>query len=251
MKAALIPAKGYYETALRSDYHLVLAQITDLDYWRMYNWLSDDHFIIVDNGAAEGGSVDDGDLLLRAAAVGADEVVVPDVMKDFKGTIERIDHFFAENETHQEDTSYMLVAQGENFTEVMKAVDYYVTRYPAATIGLPRHLITTLGNMRARAYVLSAIAERYGERPVHLLGVSANHLEEITWVSDRYPWVRGIDSSLPYNMAIEGVDLSEHTAAVSRPDRYFEEVREVNMDLLGRNIDTFMGWASGTEGARS
>lgn len=254
MKAALIPPKGCYHTALESDYHLVLAQLRyDKEYLNTYRQ-EPVGYIIVDNGAAEGATVCDEELMEAASLFRADEIVVPDVMQNAEATLQRAEEFM----TKFGDAEYrfMLVAQGRTRQEIEKCIKVYRRNWADAVIGLPRHLLETLNNLSARVSLLRHIEERYGQIEVHLLGTNPIHPVEVRRLAAQHPWVRGIDSSMPYNHTI-AEDLLELTDIVPspynlirRPEGYFSKEWHLGGRLLASNIETYMRWASGTEGTR-
>jgi hypothetical protein len=248
VRAALIPPKGYYKTATTSNYHLVLAQINDPEYFRTYAYLDDSHYVILDNGAAEGGSVSDKNLLSVAVAIGVDEVVVPDVIGDMQATIDRVDNFFKENEQFLGGAKFMAVAQGQAPSEIYRCLDHYWNNYPGIVVGLPRHLLTTFNLDRARIGILNHIErETEGQAQVHLLGTNPKWPSEIKHIANIYPWVRGVDSSMPYNWTMARNELGDE-GTVARPENYFTEERDLDSALLEHNVNTYMRWASGTEG---
>jgi hypothetical protein len=247
MKVALIPPKGYYDYR-ESDYYLLLAQIEDTTYRREYAGLPMKSYVILDNGAAEGKLVKDELLLQEAAHYGADEIVIPDVMYDGEATLERAREFILSHDTS--GLHYMVVTQGKNLEEVLTTTSKILDEFPDATIGIPRHLITTCDNVMARYYVLQHIHERHGQtRKVHLLGTNATFPSEVKYLTAAHSWVRGADTSMPFNYAIAGKELNARTS-VERPEGYFDKVHKIDPELLEYNINTFMEWASGTEGTR-
>jgi hypothetical protein len=254
VKAALIPPKGYALTAMRSDVHLVLAQLTDVGYVDVYSDLPDDHYMILDNGAAEGGSVSDEKLLDVAAKYGADEIVVPDVMKDYKATLERKEAFFKTARLTGTGVKFMAVVQGQKLEELRQCVDDYIDDDRVDVIGIPRHLITTLSDPYARARLLTYIEGRYGGAQVHLLGTNPAWPSEIQLLAQECTWVRSCDSGMPYYYTIAGerLDAPEaERAHVGRQNDYFTYKHDLYSYLLNANIDTYLEWASGTEGTRS
>jgi len=253
MRVALISPKGLYKWAEKSDYHLALAQIEDNDYFVVYGYLSDDNYIIMDNGAAEGKTVTDHQLVTSAVRMTADEVVVPDVMCDFKGTMMRAQQFFGQSSwldlpVH---TRYMRVVQGTTLDEAYRCVDEHMLHSLDAVLGIPRHWIATVDRRTARAQILQYIWDNYGnEAEVHLLGTSYLWPREVYYIARNFPWVRGVDSSMPFNYTIAGEKL-EDLRPIKRPDNYFDYIHNVDEGLLEYNINTFKEWASGTEGAGS
>lgn len=250
MRAALIPPKGYWNTICESDIHLALAQIEEPDYIRQYAAIPSGHHLIVDNGAAEGNMVPDARLIQRAIAWSADEIVVPDVMQDYAGTLQRVEHFM---ENHHHDListmKLMFVVQGTRMQQLRDCVDKFV-QYPNAVLGIPRHLLTTLDDKDARKRVLDYIHLKYPGQDVHLLGTNPDYPAEIQSIARIHPWVRSCDSSMPYNYTILGLRLGERSGIV-RPKNYFEHVHYLDHKLLQMNILTYQEWARGGEGAWS
>lgn len=258
MRAALIPPYGFFDYARKSDIHLVLAQVTNPTYQRIYSLVPDEDYIIVDNGAAEGQPVTDDELLRAAANYGANEIVVPDVMQNGYETAERALRFFRDNDfsTWQQGTRFMLVGQGTTLTEVARCFDRLIaiasTCNVAYTLGVPRHLLTTLDDRFARHKILGLIASDYGDRNVHLLGTNSIFPNEIRRIAEDFPWVRSVDSSMPFNYTIAERRLSDLEPGINRPKGYFEDQIYIDQfSLLDENIATYLGWASGTEGTGS
>jgi hypothetical protein len=250
MKAALIPPVGYYETALVSNYHLMLAQVDDPEYRKMYAALGSDHYVILDNGAAEGGSVDDKELLEVAEQVGADEIVVPDNVGDMMGTWNRVDAFFEDHDLVP-GVKYMVVAQGRTMRQVQDCIKHYLLKYPECVIGIPRHLLTTLDDVFARFRLIGWMENTFGtNHEVHLLGTNSVWSSEVRYLAGMHPWVRGIDSSMPYNYSMAHATLHDGDK-VQRPDHYWDVRRKIHPHLLDSNIATFLGWAHGTKGTWS
>jgi hypothetical protein len=256
VRAALIPPKGYYETALKSDYHLVLAQVvrSDDEYRRMYEGVSSDHYVILDNGAAEGEIVSDDELIRTAVRLGVDEIVLPDVIGDYVATISRAEKFLDE-QPHNGAFGFMGVVQGNNQAELRKCIDDYGAMQEVRAIGLPRHLLNLLSSDLGRICLLQYLERDYGDPKgypfaVHLLGTNPTWPNEIETIAKTHSWVRGVDTSMPYNWAIAKNTLGP-VAIVDRPENYFTARRDIDEKLLNENIGIYMGWASGTKGTGS
>jgi hypothetical protein len=260
MRAALIPPKGLYDTAMQSDIHLVLAQHTMTDYVvnYMYN-VGDDDFVIVDNGAAEGNMVSFETLLQRAYAYGAEEIVLPDVIGDFSNTMLLVEHSLVQ---WKQSAVYgglkfpqaMAVVQSNGASSEWQDCIRFFERFPQiTTLGIPRHFVDKDKWMRHQ--VLSWIKGHDLDKrfQVHLLGTNPKFPAEVSVLAKDHSWVRSVDSSLPYNYAIAGqpLDAMPRKEPIGRPDGYFTEERKYDQDqraLVIDNINTFMRWASGTEG---
>jgi hypothetical protein len=253
MRAALIPPKGYFDTALLSDYHLILAQIKDPLYIATYvNDGTDDDFLILDNGAAEGGSVSDEELLRVAALYGVDEVVVPDVIGDFRETIERCKGFMSTYGVHVEtgdSIGFMGVLQSNGAKgDWLACIDEYSKHASIKTLGIPRHFVDKDPYMRLM--VCEYIKQNdLGERfEVHLLGTNAKFPAEIKMLAKEHDWIRGVDSSMPYNYTMDGKQLKHMRPGVTRPENYFEHYHvPMQQNLLTKNINTYLRWANDPE----
>jgi hypothetical protein len=254
VRAALIPPKGLYTTALASDMHLALAHLMgDKDYRHLYeNLISDHDYLILDNGAAEGSTVSDKYLLTIAFQLGADEIVLPDVIRDAEETIKRGKQFLqhmAESQIKPPNLMGVLQSTGPA-KEWQTCLEEFAKIDMVTTIGVPRHFVNYDKYMRHQ--VLTWINYWYKDRfQVHLLGMNSRFPSEVANISREHPWVRSCDSSLPYNYTIAGWGLSAVNRRVERPANYFDTVADVDTVLLYKNIDTYLGWAHAIKGTRS
>jgi len=255
MRAALIPPRGYYNYATRSDIHLVLAQVCDPTYVGVYQYdVSADDHIIVDNGAAEGQMVQPDILFEKAYLYGADEIVLPDVLGSADATIDAVDSFMKEYSKLIETAghSFMGVVQAQgDMGSVIKCIRHFADIPRIKTLGVPRHL-NTESDVWMRDRILTWIRNNGFDKRfrVHLLGTSPIFPSEILHIARRHPWVRSVDSSMPFNYTAAGVAL-DATTRVHRPEGYFERNWNLWSELLDKNIKTYMEWARGIEGTRS
>jgi hypothetical protein len=256
MEVCLIPPKGLESFALHSNTQLALAMPELLNNGAYVNVYDRAHrggdYIIVDNGEAEGVRVSPAELFYAARVLHANEIVIPDVIGDWYGTIQRAKEFFEDNPGLVEayDGNMMYVAQGKSRAHLEEAIRQAVQFDRITTIGLPRNLIKFTMNQTIRIDVANWVERAYGERfKIHLLGVSAGNLKEIKWASQYAGHIRSIDSSMPFNYAIQGRALSDAKDVmreVNRPDKYFERnwnAAAIRRALIIDNINTFKGWA--------
>ena len=248
MRAALIPPKGYFHTALRSDYHLALAQIRDPEYTALYANRKSSHYLILDNGAAEGEPVRDSTLVARAEQLGADEIVVPDVMGDASATVERARQFLEIKDDLRRYKLMGVVQSQGSLGEVIRCIQAF-DEMPITTLGIPRHLVDK--DKYFRYNVLNYLRGfNYDKRfEVHLLGTNPKWPAEICTIADIHPWVRGVDTSLPYNYAIAGKRLDGKNvpsgSEIRRPEAYFDKKQDIEFAILAENINTYLRWARG------
>lgn len=165
-------------------------------------------FTIVDNGAAEAEDepMSFSKLVYAAEYIDADEIVLPDVLRNSEETLRRTC-----------DTTVlrmvpprrrMIVPQGDSWQEwtaCLKDMRLFLGD-DFATIGLPKHLERLSGG---RGHALSHIVEHglHLRHHVHLLGVWAGPHEELSRLKANRNWVRGIDTGRPIACAQTGSDI--------------------------------------------
>jgi hypothetical protein len=208
VKLALIPPFSHLEDCWRTDYQLMLPHlIGNEDYAKTYLDLCADprQFVILDNGVAEGKHIDFKEILDIADHYGVDEVVLPDVMGDAVATMNAASRAIYVHGMHY-PVHYMYVLQGQTIEEVMFSARFALSFGSVRTLGVPRHLIETLDDKRARWRVVDLIMlhnwrQMHG-RKIHLLGMNQTAPREMEtaphWLKKR---VRGFDTSAPYNFA--------------------------------------------------
>lgn len=257
MDVALIPPRGLENYALSSRFHLALALPSLLlrkPYTEMYKRASRlGDYVIVDNGAAEGESASTEDILAAAGALKAHEVVAPDAIQNSRVTIEMVMQFTHHLEVNTINSyQVMAVPQGTTWKHFTKCVNVFAEQERVGTVGIPRHMPTTVGQTAARIDLANWIQNKHpGRFEIHLLGANPVWLAEIRMASKYAPHIRSVDSSLPFNYAIAGYRLEEQLAkghnheVVRRDPTYFatDWANRINTALLRSNIQTFMKWA--------
>lgn len=212
-------------------YHLVLAQyvLSDARYRSFYlNLHLQDHFIMLDNGAAENGhSIGIENVMKAADLIGSDEVVMPDVLDECNATIA---------------ATYAAL---KSVPERMRAVvpqgrDWADWEYCATTlVGMGCRTICVAKRYEAlpggRVHALEIIKKHKWHRlyDIHLLGCYRNPLREILDAANVTSWIRGIDTAAPISYAQSGDTLDYprwHSLEWDKPFNY--TVACVNMDLI-------------------
>ncbi len=243
MQVALIypPAllKRYGE---RTRYHLVLPHLYQEKRYRdFYRKRSDNgDYIILDNGAAEGFEFGNKHLYTIAKGIGAHEIVVPDTLGNANDTIAK---GLAFSRYTRDGYRYMMVAQGENAFESMKTIDFIATDSKFAyvtTIGIPR--LINRDDRHNRFKVANFIEKHDYNRAIeiHFLGAD-KHLDEVGYLAETGVG-RGIDTSAPVYMGLQGYVLANFDPYVPRPSNYFSMAR--NHQMVEKNIDTYLDWAN-------
>ena len=212
-------------------------------YLDFYQTRSDEaDFIILDNGAAEGFVYGAKHLFTLAEEVGASEIVIPDIMGDANDTLAQAQSFAR---YAKPDYQYMFVLQGKTAEEVMfclRALDNGNIFSYITTIGIPRHLYSINRYFR-QTLAEFMLHENFNLKfDIHFLGANAwmgevFRLAEI--VQDEIGF-RGIDTSLPIYMGLEGRDLMFDY--IDRPVDFFTRSDD-NEYQIKENIETYLKWA--------
>jgi len=249
MQVAFIPPKGLVHYAERGDIVMCLAQLlnneNDTQYTEAMTRLSKEKFLLLDNGANEGRALSNQALAEAARCVQADEVVLPDVLGNSKGTYAAATDFLKYSEKYS--VSYMGVVQGTTFEELHNLVDMYTMHSGITTLGLPRLLLDKFSQDSIRIDLAQGIEELYPKRfKIHFLGASSRWIKEPYFTAKYAPFVRSIDTSAPFNYGLEGVCIDRPSRPIDRPEDYFTK----RYALTGRttimhNIKVYKEWCNG------
>lgn len=243
MNVALIcPPHLLEKYATRTRYHLVLPHLFRSQKYLDFYRTRIDNFIILDNGVAEGHEFGAKHLHTLAGEAAVNEIVIPDTMGDANDTLAKAQYFAR---YAQPEYQYMFVLQGRDVQEVMfclnnldnGAMFSYVT-----TIGIPRHFHDIDKNFRVHL-AEHLIREAFNDKfEIHFLGASS-WMREVVLLAEAVQYIenfRGIDTSMPIYMGLEGLHIGEDTY-ISRPDNFFD--RTDDNEAVQGNIDTYLDWA--------
>jgi hypothetical protein len=253
MKLALIPPTGWGYFLHKRDYHLVLpTQLMSPEFATMFKGVRG--YKILDNGVAEGDPVGNRYLWNMAKAHSVSEVVIPDVLGALMRSIVTARAFFKYLEEPGVRDGYtrinfMGVAQGKDYMQVHECIRQY-RRLGIHTIGLPRHLCTTVAR-EARYQIVSEWRNNPGlnDGPIdfHLLGTNPAYILELRDYGRQFKHldVRGVDTSAPFTYALANARICDGEN-VCRPENYLglpsELVTDRVEDLVVRNIRTLEDW---------
>ncbi len=212
----------------------------------------DGDFLILDNGAAEGAEFGPPHLHTLAAEVEANEIVVPDALRDKTETIARAKHFVP---YMQPDYKYMAVLQGTTQQEVLSCLNFFDNApdmMGITCIGIPRVL-----NEIKRAFRLQftewLIAEQFHNKfQLHFLGASswtrevqalAATVEGLEVENMDSVGFRGIDTSMPIQMGLIGKNITDEAYEPHEGKTGFFEATRDRYSQVMRNIDYYLRWA--------
>lgn len=252
MKAALIPPKGLEDYILYSNFHLAIASSQCMQnpaYVSAYQEASRrGDYIVLDNGAADGGLVSNMELMTAAKLIGAHEVVAPDVFYKGPETVAKVQEFIAWMGSTYPSTKIMAVVQGTTIQELQYSVLAYSEEPRITVLGLPKHLLSTFDYKPIRLDFARWIKDLYGNRfAIHFLGTNPIWLKEIQ-AAEKYSSIRSVDTALPFNYALAEQDLLTTTVQLTRNPEYFDMdwSETVSERLVQKNIKTYLEWADAT-----
>jgi len=233
MKLAVISPPQCIHSVMKAQlgYHMALGQelVADEIYERIYTEFSyRGHYIIVDNGAAERADTSFHQIVLAASFVNADEIAMPDVLHDSRGTIKATRaaiHLVPEHKR-------MFIPQGVDWKDWKHCLKH-LSRLGGKSIGVPK-LLQGLTGGRVEALKIIYDLQLHNTFDIHLLGCNREPLKEIREILVRYDWVRGIDTGAP-------IAYAQHDNYISSPIRHsLDWNASCNKDIAEQNIQKMM-----------
>lgn len=245
MKLALIP--GSKGTSLVDfiglSYHLVLAQhvLADPKYEQFYKERHDQgDFILMDNGAAEEGTLSVEGLMYAARMIHPDEIILPDHLCDADATIKA---------TMDENVLALIpprkravVPQGNTIDEWLTCANYLVDELEFTTLCIPKHAERFPGG---RVSILNAIHKLnwHNYYNIHMLGIWGDPYHEPRKIAEAAPWVRGLDTAAPFAFAQAGLAIT--STGMEHISHSWNGV--VNKPLVISNVDALLYAMRGDE----
>lgn len=255
MELALIPPVALLDMTLQTTYQLALPHMfKDPWYEAHYKTLLAAQpigaHVILDNGAAESEHIDNLDLVRLINELHPVEFALPDVLADTDKTVAQAFHFMLDfADQIPSDVRIGYVAQGTTVKESVEGVRHIIESAVGDAIRvvyIPRLLLKESGSREARLEVARQLYVEFPELDLHLFGASVEWPQEVR-AAARMPWIRSMDTSLPFNYAInyELIDI-ETAGKINRPKDYFSlELDDRQTALSYVNVETFMEWARG------
>lgn len=178
-------------------------------------------FITIDNGLAENQQVSTQQLVEKANQVQADEIICPDKLYDYEGTVKMTNNFI-DNLSEKELTKYELMAvpHGKTKSEYMKCFKDLQDIIDIKTLGISKFDCVKLwskdndkdpiGDSRKRLFIDLQLYNLL-ENPLHLLGRGNSF--ELSFFHNN-PFVRSSDSCIEILCALHGIVLDDKLGLV-------------------------------------
>ena len=230
------------------------------------------HTVILDNGVWENHVSEGIETLVQVAEdlPNVREIVIPDSfdnMLETRTLCEKALKFLVSNGITNL-WRLMFVAQGKTVKEQLKQIQWALSIKEISTIGIPSHHQSPIDDIRDEA-VLHTINVALFNNPFidpkkkkkewHILGAPYQPYVLRRWTR-KYPWIRSIDSPLPYKLALLGIILNKRTTRVDvqkfkkqNPGffkNYFDIKTDVSPRLVHYNIQMIKQWTQRTSGAK-
>ena len=183
-------------------------------------------FLIMDNGLIEGDPRPIEELLQKALDVGAHELILPDVFRDSRGTLQAVEKASKYLEKQFGDdwpVGFMAVPQGETLEQWLSCAIMLLDNPVVSCIGVPKVLVDIAGR-DGRLRAIQELANRTGDiggRALHLLGCWRTPLEVSIIAKaveqEKIPEIRGVDSAIPYVYARAGIKINDDDRPDSEP----------------------------------
>jgi hypothetical protein len=246
--AAIVPEDGRAVlTAAGHSYHMVLGhEIVESTELREFYRNRSDHgdFIIVDNGVAEGSDVPFIDVVRAANEIGADEIILPDVIGDSEASLSAT--LNPDNYSLVEPMRRVVVPQAMSPQELVYAMTK-LHKIDFATIALNRGPKKECG---ARLWKLQELSRMnvLHKYHIHLLGVAQNPALDLARLSFAVPFIRSVDSAAPFAYAQAGLDLEDLTAASPHVGIEWDwPWRDEGLKMALSNFFKMRRWCSGAD----
>lgn len=271
MKAALIPPISGLDRFGNGNFHLLLSHLLkNRRYFRHYErQRRKGAYLVLDNSAHEFGAGDDPEVLMfNAVAIGAQEVVVPDVLENGPATVQMavdsLETWFEQKYNIKTlFPALMYVPQGKDFAEwedclkELVGLHLYLVRKQSyhrhLVIGLSKDYEVWPGGLFRLVEHLYNVRETLDRADikmhVHMLGWGRD-LWALEKIAKIHQWIRSTDSAKPFVYGLRKITLDPDQAPPkypTRPENYFNRrITEAQEEICMKNAVLYRAIASGS-----
>lgn len=251
MKAATIVPTAYLGLIQNDDYHMCLGHLVGKDkaYTDFYAEMGKDpnKYVIMDNGAAEQNRRPIEELVEKAKICNAQEIILPDELMDTETTL-NLSYQALEYVRSHSKLKVMAVPQGETLEEWLDCA-LVMIGWDIDCLGIPKILTRVAEHRDARLQALTLLDHYTRGLDIHLLGcwstpIEITMIERAACNKSILP-VRGVDSSIAYVYAREGILISQ----AERPSGAIDfKAKDADVSLLQENINIWRNAATVSDG---
>jgi len=256
MQAAVIAPTALLERyASLTNYHLVLAHLVlgNKTYREFYKTrAAQGDFITVDNSLIElGKPMPLKEVIEAAKLVDAQEIILPDFFRNCAATLKVTVEAYKEVLASPDFTRFKLMAVPQGSSALSWFYCYWVFSQIAGidTLGIAKHTETFCkGGRPALLGALVATESRAFMKEHHLLGCWSDPTE-VRKVSQRFKWLRSVDTSIAVLAGLEGKPFPDPIKGIGfeRPEKplNFDATEDPYPDITMRNVQLYIRWATG------
>lgn len=242
MKVATIVPTAYLHLTKDDDYFMALAHLVGMDeeYTEFFRARAEEgKYILMDNSIVEGEQQSVKELIRRGRLIKATEVILPDTIGNGPETIMKSYESLPEL---RGQFRIMIVPQGCNVTEWYNCAATMFRWWGIHSVGISKFILNAASDARERC--IESIQDIGLSWGVHLLGVYRD-LREVQELARKYPFIRGVDSSVAYTFTREGEILDLDTPKPRSDLKIdFDDV-STDEQLLKENIEAWRRIAGG------
>lgn len=253
MKLCLItPFKHLNLSKINGDMYFALTRQLR-DNRQYYDFFKEQNYVIIDNNIHEGEEVDFEEHVRLAIDIG-NEIIIPDVLRDKKKTLEYFHYFMDKfyNRLKQNNIKIMGVPQGNSLKEIMECFEEMNKDNRVDIIGNSFDL-TPIKFEGDKYFIQSQnrfviLNEWLGKttKPIHLLG--SNGLYEL-YHFNKYPQIRSTDGKLFSRLSLSNVKLDSGWMKVMKPPikmKFDDVFTKKQVELYNYNVKFFKERLNGT-----
>lgn len=217
LKDLFAKSAGYH-----GSYHLLLAHDVLANqgayaehFENMRDYFGRRFVVLMDNSIVElGNAVNMEQVEIAGAVVGADVLILPDVMGNGKETLAMFKSIVP---TLNGNFGYMAVPQGPTIGEFAACLEEYARWHSVSWVGIPRIATQQLGS-RQKLIALAKLIKP--DWHVHLLGFSDNVVDDMLCAN--LDGIMGIDSAVPVRAGQKGLRFNLANSDYGKRGDYWE-----------------------------
>jgi hypothetical protein len=225
MDIAFIAPKSLAEETVVGNYYFLLPQTIT-----QFHKEEDKKFKMLDNGAYEGSTSSIDDLLKLAKEYGVDEIVAPDILKDYKKTFDLT--VPALEKIYRAQLDAAIVPQGKDINEWILCYRQMIELKNVRTICIPKWL------GRQRPFVIAHLMKNNLWKPqqfeYHLFGL--DYVEELDVYRRMGAQLRSVDTSMPFTLAANGMKVGYFTTTENKRVSFQATFTEAQRKLANENM---------------
>jgi len=235
LKLCIISPVNHLKLSLKGDILYYLSHIDNPKYIRFFRQKK--KYKISDNSIHENKSLNDSIFILRTKTIKADEIIIPDSMKEARLTINKYKNFMKKYYNKIKYMNIQAVIQGKYLGDILDCYKFYVRDKRIDIIGVPFDL-TPLelssekyeNQMLNRMVIINKISQLRKKKQVHLLGL--NNPFELA-ILKKYNFIRSNDSKLCVRCGVNNIRFNNY---ITKPSLKldFDKIMSLEQETIAK-----------------